>query len=141
MNAAEAVTLVRLVKGICPAQQIDTYTPDAWALVLADIRYEDAQPAVIELAKRQPFISLSDIVGEVKRVRKLRIQASGVEISALGGGVDGDDVDAYLGKLRSDVKAIGDGASPAELEAANPRPVGALVRDLAERRAIESRVS
>lgn len=73
MNHTEAVTVCRVVAAMCPAQKFDEHTPDAWALVLNDIRLVDAQEAVVALGKRQTFISPAEIRAEVTRIRNRRI--------------------------------------------------------------------
>lgn len=121
MIKGEALMLVRLVKGICPAQQLDEYTPDAWATVLEDTSFDDAKSAVISLARQKPFIALSDICIEVKRVRAKRFD--GVKLEELGAGPDADDVAGYLDKVRADRKAIADGIPVDELD--RPRAIEA----------------
>lgn len=74
MNREEAAKLVRLVRAVAPAQKIDEFTPDVWAVVLDDIKLTDATQAVKQLARRQPYIGTSDIVGEVKKIRTERLQ-------------------------------------------------------------------
>ncbi len=73
MTPIETVALVRQVRATCPAQRLDEYTPDAWHPVLADLRFHDCNLAVIELAKRLPFISPAEIRQEVRRIRKDRL--------------------------------------------------------------------
>ncbi len=66
MNSQEATALCRLVKAACPAQKFDEYTPDVWAPMLANVDFDAAQKAVVEIGKRQPWISPSDIIAEVR---------------------------------------------------------------------------
>ena len=77
MNAKEAVTLCRFVKGACPGQAIDEYTPDAWALILADYRFEDCMAAALELVKAEPFVAPAEIIKRVKAIRGKRIAEYG----------------------------------------------------------------
>lgn len=140
MDKAQAVTLTRLVKAMCPAQQIDEYTPDAWyegALKAMD--YDDAKAAVLTLSSQLRFIALADIAGEVKRVRRARF-TDGYQ-AHLGASADPDDPAAFLEAVKSDVKAIGDGVPVEEIEAGSARPVGAVVAGLANRRSIEGAIS
>lgn len=65
MNATEAATLCRAVKSVCPQQKFDEYTPDFWHPLLEDIAFEDAKRGLIEVAKRQPFVSPAEIRTEV----------------------------------------------------------------------------
>ena len=73
MNANEALLLCRYVKACCPQQAIDEYTPTAWADLLHDIRFEDAQAAVRAVAAKQPFVAPAEIRAEVARIRGARI--------------------------------------------------------------------
>lgn len=67
MTPEQALGICRLVKAACPAQKFDEYTPDVWAPMLADVDFDQAQKAIVEIGKRQPWIGPSDIVSEVKR--------------------------------------------------------------------------
>lgn len=75
MNAQEAATLCRAAKSVCPQQKFDEYTPDFWHPLLEDISFEDAKRALIEVAKRQPFVSPAEIRSEVARTRKRMVAA------------------------------------------------------------------
>lgn len=130
MNPAEVLTLTRIVKGACPAQQIDTYTPDIWAEILGGIQFGDARQAVIDLARRQPFIAASDIVTEVKRIRGARFD--GIRYDQLGAAANPDDPAAYLQQTRADRRAIGDGRGLTEPATGPQRPVGELLGRLAD---------
>ena len=54
MNNTEALALVRMTRALCSGQRLDEYAPDAWAVVLADIRFADAKEALVNLGKIQP---------------------------------------------------------------------------------------
>lgn len=81
MNNSEAVKLFRLVKALCPTEQFDEHTPDAWAIVMNDIRYDDAKLAVRTLYRDRGNdqewggrkIEADDIIREVRRIRAERI--------------------------------------------------------------------
>lgn len=73
MNAEEATTLCRAAKSVCPQQKFDEFTPDFWHPLLSDIEFEDAKRALIEVAKRQPFVSPAEIRAEVFRDRRQMI--------------------------------------------------------------------
>lgn len=77
MNQPEVLALLRFIAAACPAQKLDEYTADAWAEVLADIAAADAKLAVIEIVRRQPFISCSDIATGVKNIRTNRLRIFG----------------------------------------------------------------
>src|SRR5690349_10870199 len=77
MTPLEAAMLCRFTKAACPQQAIDEYTPDAWHPLLADIRFDDAKAAVIEVAKERPFVAPAEIRDQVRRVRRERLRAFG----------------------------------------------------------------
>ncbi len=77
MNNAEATALCRLVQAYCPQQRIDEFTPDAWAEVLADVRFIDAKAALVAVVRRQPFVAPAEIIAEVRRIRDQRIASHG----------------------------------------------------------------
>lgn len=105
MNAEETIKLARFVRAACPQQKFDEYTADAWLMLLADVEYRDAMTAAQTLAKRQPFVSPAEVIGEVKRIRGDRLRAHGnAEPDA-----DGDDVLGYKAAIRAYRKAIADG--------------------------------
>lgn len=73
MTPTESLALCRLAKAACPQQAVDEFTPDAWHLLLEDLRFEDAKLALIEVCKRQPFVAPAEIRAEVSRIRKQRL--------------------------------------------------------------------
>lgn len=77
MNAQEAITLCRFVKGACPQQAIDEYTPDSWLVLLEPWRFEDCREAAIDIARQQPFVAPAEIIARVKAIRGKRIAEFG----------------------------------------------------------------
>lgn len=77
MNAQEAIAVCRYVRAACPQQAMDEFTPQAWADLLTDVRYEDAQEAVRVLVKQQPFVAPAEIITEIKRIGSKRTQKYG----------------------------------------------------------------
>ena len=79
MTLEEVVKLCRLVKALCPSQQLDRYTPDAWALTLGHLDYDDAKTAVAKLASTETepgkarYIEPGHIIGGVRRIREARL--------------------------------------------------------------------
>jgi hypothetical protein len=73
MTPEEAIKLCRLAKAASPAQAVDEYTPELWALSLTKERFADAQEALVQLAREQEWIHLSHIVARVKRIRANRV--------------------------------------------------------------------
>lgn len=101
MNPNETVMLARYVKALCPQQKFDEYTPDAWHDVLADFRLEDARTAAAAVARKQPFVSPSEIIDEIRKQRDDRADGyQGPGLSAEIPDADPDDVQAYLSALR-----------------------------------------
>jgi hypothetical protein len=129
MTPAEAITLCRMVKALCPQQAFDSYTPDAWALVLADVRLQDAKDAAVAVARRQPFVAPSEIIAEVKRIRGERIARHGELVPPED--LDPDNTEAYASWLRDARQAIGDGVDPPpvpELAKRDMRAIAAVTR-------------
>lgn len=73
MNKAEALTLSRLAKAMCPQQASDDFTPDAWHMLLDDIRFEDAKDALVTHCKAHAFVAPAEIRAGVKRIRAQRL--------------------------------------------------------------------
>lgn len=65
MNSQEAAALCRYTKACCPQQKFDEWTPDAWFDLLGDVPFQVAKAAVVEVAKRQPFVSPAEIRAQV----------------------------------------------------------------------------
>ena len=127
MNREDALNLCRMAKAICPAQAIDDFTPDAWALVLEDDRYEDARQALKELSREQPFVHVSEIVKRIKRIRSKRVADFG-PLPDPPKHIDPDDTAAHIRWLDETTEAIGDGTyqrpEPQALERRNLRELG-----------------
>ena len=81
MKATEVVKIIGIIRTLCPTQKLDEHTPEAWELVLDDIRYDDAAIAVRTLYRERGNdqewggrrIEADDIIREVKRMRARRI--------------------------------------------------------------------
>ncbi len=108
MTPQETLKICRLAKAASPAQAMDEYTPELWAMVLAPFRYVDAEQAITELAGDQEWIHVSHIKKRIKRIRHERVLAYGMlpeppsDVDALPGGYSKWHYDT--------VRAIGDGA-------------------------------
>ena len=107
MSPEEAVALCRFTAACCPAQKFDEFTPDAWGLILADIRFEDAKVAVVEIKRSSTWVDPSDIIAEVRKVRAKRIAEHGEIVPPAD--LDPDNVTEYVKWLRAAREAIGDG--------------------------------
>lgn len=118
MNEDEAVALARYVHAVCPQQKFDEYTADTWGDVLGDLEFEDCKRAVIEIARRQPWIAPAEIIDEVKRNRTSRLDYFQYEPTP------GETAVEYTRNLRAQIAATIDGHRPPQLPyVGSPRPV------------------
>ena len=118
MSPEETLLLTRLVKGACPAQHIDEYTPDTWFEVLKRFTFADCEAALYAAAAASPFCSASDIAGRVLKVRAARLQ--GVDEIQPPSDLDPDDTAAYTAWQRRTFEAVANG----QLETPKPLPAG-----------------
>lgn len=109
MTPTECVKLTRLVKAIAPAQRFDEYTSDAWHTLLSDTEFSDATEAVRRIGRRQPFIAPADIIGEVRAIRRDRLDRADATFVYDG---DPDDPVEYKRQLLEHRRGIGDGVEP-----------------------------
>lgn len=107
MNAIESLTLTRFVRAVCPQQKFDEYTPDFWFKLLGDLNFADCEEALIELGKRQTFVSPAEIRAEVKRIRNGRLERAFEDMPELD--AHRDDVNAWLAALRDGRRRTADG--------------------------------
>ena len=115
MSPEEAVALCRFTAACCPAQKFDEYTPDAWALMLEDVRFVDAKEAVVAVARKSPWCAPAEIIAEVKRMRAKRISEFGPITPPAD--LDPDDTTAYREWWANIQTAIADGdLKPKEIE-------------------------
>lgn len=121
MNATEALMLCRFVKGACPQQAIDEYTPDAWLALLEPYRFEDCRDAAVDLARESPFVAPAEIIARVKAIRGKRIQDYG----PFDPPTDCPDYHAWLSDMR---KRIADGELKPER-----RAIDAVARERLDR--------
>lgn len=105
MNATETARICDAISQIKPSQRFDTDTPALWAVILADVRYEDARQAVLNLGGRQQYIDPSDIITEVRRIRDDRIDRTELPVP----NASPDDPAAYAAEYRALRLAIADG--------------------------------
>ena len=124
MTPDETLHLCRIARGMCPQQAFDEYTPDAWHLLLKDVRAEDAMQGLIELARTSPFVSPAEIRQQVKRIRSKRIAEVGDLIPPAG--LSELEQRQWL---RDAKRRIGDGETftPPQLPPANPRRLRELL--------------
>jgi hypothetical protein len=126
MNPTEAALLCAYAEQCCPQQKFNEYTGDAWGDLLADIRYIDAKEAIVAITRRSPWVSPAEIIGEVKKIRRKRIDEYGPITPPAD--LDPDDTAAYREWWAGVQKAIADGEMrPKELDLPK-RDVKALTR-------------
>jgi hypothetical protein len=106
----EAVMLARYVRAICPHQKMDEYTPDAWHDLLGDYEYAACKEASRVLGQRQPFIAPAEIIAEVRKHRRTRLENFQYEPEP-----GDDDPREYLRRLRAQISDVADGRRVAEL--------------------------
>lgn len=125
MNRRESVQLVRYVRALCPSQKIDEFTPDAWFDILAGYGLEECRIACAALAVRQPYIAPSEIITEVRKARRERLENFQYEPP-----VDEQDP-KYIQRLRGQLRAVASGAVPAPTAA--PMLTGGPHKDIEDR--------
>jgi hypothetical protein len=76
MNVKETVQLIAVIKALCPSQKFEEVTHRAWAMVMFDIPFKDAQAAVSTIYREQGSdaqwnrtIEADDIIRQVRRDR------------------------------------------------------------------------
>lgn len=115
MDINETTRICKAIASIKPAQYMAEETPAFWAMILTDVRYEDARQAVINLGGKTKFIDPSDIITEAKAIRNARLGAAGIGNRTLG-----DTPEEH----RKRVKAIADGeATPPQAQIEGPQDV------------------
>jgi hypothetical protein len=69
MRGTDVAVLVAFVAELQPAQRFSEYTPDAWAMVLADVPadLETAKAAVVRLAKRSTWFTPGEVRTEIRK--------------------------------------------------------------------------
>ena len=75
MTPIETVKFVALVSALWPQQRMEDATPDAWFQAgLKNVAREDAEQAANNLVAHKVFISLAEILTEVKAIRSRRLE-------------------------------------------------------------------
>lgn len=132
MTPDEALRLCRLAKAASPAQAVDEYTPDLWALVLQPWRLVDAEQALAELASEQEWIHVSHVVSRVKRMRSDRVKRYLANVSPPSGLSPAE----YADWQRKTITAIADG----DLTPEPPRQVEGhrnVIRELGQAKSVD----
>jgi hypothetical protein len=122
MTPQEAVALCRFTAACCPSQKFDEYTADAWGLLLEDVRFVDAKEAVAAVARKQPFVSPSEIRAEVKKIRAKRIAEFGAIPPPPAEVLDPDNWRAFIEWQAETERRIADGElKPGDLDLELPQ--------------------
>lgn len=133
MNNEEVAKLVNSIKQTVTAQRFDEFTPSFWAGLLTDVRAVDAYEATKNIILRKPFVDPGEIVREVKRIRRQRIEDGPPFDPRAYPGCD--DPAVYGEAIRDHNRRIADGepakdAPPVEL---TTRPVTQVAASLVRR--------
>lgn len=114
MNAAETAKLYLMARTAFSAQKFAEHTPDLWGEVFAAYPYEDMRAALMWCTSNKEWLSVKDMLAEVKRLRAKRIHEDTLHSLYPPDDLDPDDPRAYIDWLGTQVKALGDGALPAQ---------------------------
>lgn len=107
MTPTQAVAFVNRVAEIWYREPLAPGTPDAWyAAGLKDVSPTDAAEVLVNLPKVLKFISLAEILTEVRRIRELRLARRPIhdpphELT--------DDERAYRERIKAETRRIADG--------------------------------
>jgi hypothetical protein len=105
--------------------RVEDATPDAWFDDLRDVRLEDGREAVRRLTTAKPFVSLAEILTDVRKLRADRIASTPIPAPPF------ELVDRpleYAAWHRRVVQEIADGTFTGPVaEITSTRPVGALL--------------
>ncbi|MFJ2259508.1 hypothetical protein ACIOKD_14400 [Streptomyces sp. NPDC087844] len=122
MNPKEAVLLTRYVKALCPQQQFDEYTADAWHDVMGSYSLVAARAAAAAVARRQPWVSPAEMIDEITAQRSdAAADIQGPGLPAEIPDADPDDVPAYLAAVKEQRTRAADG------QLLTRRPVAELI--------------
>lgn len=106
MTEDEVVLITRYVRAVCPQQKIDEFTSDAWEDFLLPYSVDETRAAVHRhVARGNAFISIGEIVAEIRKARSNRIDRH-TEAEPPYGAVEEA---AYRAALLDERKAIADG--------------------------------
>lgn len=104
MNRRQTLELLATLSAYKPSQQVNELTVPAWAKLLAEVDYVDAEVAVEQLAGEMQWVSVNDIKARVHKIRADRIRRHGDPIPPAG-----LTVDEELAWMREAWRAVGDG--------------------------------
>lgn len=106
MTEDEVVLITRYVRAVCPQQRLDEFTSDAWYDFLYPFTVDETRAAIqAHVTKGNAFISIGEIVAQIRKVRADRISRHTEALPPAG---DHDDA-SYKAALLAERKAIADG--------------------------------
>lgn len=110
MTPTETVRFVALVSALWPQQRMEDATPDAWFKAgLKDVAVADAEQAATHLVASKVFISLAEILTEVKALRSRRLERVPLPAPNPEGGARD-----YQAQMHRGIQRIADGFEPLE---------------------------
>lgn len=127
MNPEDTIMICRYVAACCPQQAIDEFTPQVWHDHLEPFPYEQVKTATKALTANKPFVQISELVSEVKRIRHKNYAEGMAKLSPPEWVAQSDDPQAYISWMRVAGKALSDGADPeSDTRELKPRNLGDL---------------
>lgn len=133
MNKLDTAKLFRMARAAFPAQKFDEFTPDLWEELFADYPYEDMRAGLLYCTKTSEWLNVKDLLGEVRRIRRKRIDEAFEGLYPPAEVRDSEDPRAYIRWLAAATKALGDGQvpeAPRNLVRGNVRQLMAGFRDV-----------
>lgn len=133
MNKLDTAKLFRMARAAFPAQKFDEFTPDLWEELFRDYPYEDMRAGLMYCTRNSEWLNVKDLLGEVRRIRRKRIDEAFEGLYPPAEVRDSDDPRAYIRWLSEATKALGDGhvpEKPENLVAGNLRELVAGFRDV-----------
>lgn len=118
MTEDEIVLITRYVRAVCPQQKFDEFTSDTWEDFLLPYSVDETRAAIrAHVTKGNAFISIGEIVAEIRRARNDRLSRHTEAEPPYG---DFGDT-SYKAALIDERKAIADGrADPVAVPALPP---------------------
>lgn len=107
MTIDEVRAMCLWLRKLIPHQDFDDDTPEAWTPLLTETPREDARVAVMAILRRSRYVAPLDIVDEVKRMRRERLERVGFKTIAPN--VNPDDEAAQRRELLALREAIASG--------------------------------
>jgi hypothetical protein len=126
VNTLEVAKLFRMARAAFPAQKFDEHTPDLWAEIFAQIQFADARAALVKLPTLHEWLTVKDLLFEIKKLRGTRIDREMAQIQPPPD-LDPDDEPSYRRWLAATRQALGDGDPPPDQPALQKRDVRQLM--------------